>query len=101
MHRFVYLASASPRRAQLLDQIGVAHRALVAAADEDVERLEAERRGEAPEDYVRRVTRAKLRAARRRLATRALAETAQRAAVFKDQRFSDHAPLTIDYNFTL
>ena len=35
------------------------------------------------------------------LATRALAETAQRAAVFKDQRFSDHAPLTIDYNFTL
>jgi exodeoxyribonuclease III len=35
------------------------------------------------------------------LATPALAETAQRAAVFKDQRFSDHAPLTIDYNFTL
>ncbi|HOL38183.1 MAG TPA: nucleoside triphosphate pyrophosphatase [Rubrivivax sp.] len=74
MHRFVYLASASPRRAQLLDQIGVAHRALVAGADEDVERLEAERRGESPEDYVRRVTRAKLRAARRRLATRALAD---------------------------
>jgi exodeoxyribonuclease III len=35
------------------------------------------------------------------LATPALAETAQRAAVFKDQRFSDHAPLTIDYGFTL
>ena len=35
------------------------------------------------------------------LATRALAETAQRAAVFKDKRFSDHAPLIIDYNFTL
>jgi exodeoxyribonuclease III len=28
-----------------------------------------------------------------------LAETAQRAAVFKDQRFSDHAPLTVDYDF--
>lgn len=35
------------------------------------------------------------------LATRALAETAQRAAVFKEQRFSDHAPLIIDYNFRL
>lgn len=35
------------------------------------------------------------------LATRALAETAHRAAIFKGQRFSDHAPLTIDYQFTL
>ena len=74
MHAFVYLASASPRRAQLLDQIGVPHRPLVATADEDVEGLEAERRGESPEDYVRRVTRAKLRAARRRLGARALAD---------------------------
>ncbi|MDE2614197.1 MAG: septum formation inhibitor Maf [Burkholderiales bacterium] len=74
VHRFVYLASASPRRAQLLDQIGVRHRPLVAAADEDAERLEAERAGELPEDYVRRVTLAKLRAARRRLAARGLAQ---------------------------
>ncbi len=35
------------------------------------------------------------------LATPALAETARRAQVYKDQRFSDHAPLTIDYDFTL
>lgn len=31
------------------------------------------------------------------LASRALAETAQAAAVYKDQRFSDHAPLTVEY----
>jgi septum formation protein len=66
-HAFIYLASASPRRRQLLDQIGVVHRPLLADASEDVERLEAERPGEAPADYVRRVTLAKLQAARRRL----------------------------------
>jgi len=35
------------------------------------------------------------------LATPALAETARTAAVYKDQWFSDHAPLTIDYDFKL
>jgi exodeoxyribonuclease-3 len=35
------------------------------------------------------------------LATPALASTARAAAIYKDQRFSDHAPLTIDYDFTL
>jgi exodeoxyribonuclease-3 len=35
------------------------------------------------------------------LATPAMAAHARSAAVFKDQRFSDHAPLTIDYDFTL
>lgn len=35
------------------------------------------------------------------LATPALAETAKAAAVYKDQWFSDHAPLTIDYDFKL
>lgn len=35
------------------------------------------------------------------LATPALASTARSAAIYKDQRFSDHAPLTIDYDFTL
>ncbi len=35
------------------------------------------------------------------IATPALAETARAAAVYKDERFSDHAPLTIDYNFEL
>jgi septum formation protein len=71
-HEFVYLASQSPRRAQLLDQLGVRHVFLLADGDEDAEALEAERRGEMPAAYVERVTRAKLAAARRRLAARAL-----------------------------
>jgi len=70
---FVYLASQSPRRRQLLDQLGVRHELLVADADEDVEALEATRQGETPETYVERVTRAKLRAASRRLRARGLA----------------------------
>ena len=65
---FIYLASQSPRRAQLLDQLGVPHRLLIAQDDEDVEALEAERAGELPAAYVERVTRAKLVAARQRLA---------------------------------
>jgi septum formation protein len=69
---FVYLASQSPRRAQLLDQLGVRHALLLAEGDEDVEALEAERRGELPAAYVERVTRAKLAAARRRLKLRVL-----------------------------
>ncbi|MCZ2496776.1 septum formation inhibitor Maf [Xylophilus sp. Kf1] len=60
---FLYLASQSPRRSQLLDQLGVAHRILVAEADEDAESLEAVRPGEAPLAYVRRVTGLKLDAA--------------------------------------
>ena len=35
------------------------------------------------------------------LATPALAEQARRAAIYKEQKFSDHAPLTIEYDFTL
>lgn len=65
-HPFIYLASASPRRRQLLDQIGVAHRPLPADEAEDLEQLEEEHRGELPVDYVQRVTLAKLQAARRR-----------------------------------
>jgi septum formation protein len=69
---FIYLASQSPRRRQLLDQIGVRHELLLADAHEDAEALEAVRRGESPSAYVQRVTRAKLDAARQRLARRAL-----------------------------
>lgn len=65
--RFIYLASQSPRRRQLLEQIGVRHELLLPRADEDAEALEAERPGELPADYAPRVTRAKLRAARARL----------------------------------
>jgi len=35
------------------------------------------------------------------LATPGLAETARTASVFKDQRFSDHSPLTVEYGFKL
>ena len=69
---FVYLASQSPRRSQLLQQIGVAHRLLTPAADEDAEALEALRPNELPDAYVQRVTRLKLAAARQRLAQRGL-----------------------------
>jgi septum formation protein len=73
MSAFIYLASQSPRRAQLLDQLGVRHVPLLADGDEDVEALEAERNAELPTAYVERVTRAKLAAARHRLRARALA----------------------------
>ena len=72
MHDFIYLASQSPRRRQLLDQIGVRHELLLPGADEDAEALEAERPGELPADYVERVTLAKLAAARKRHAARGL-----------------------------
>jgi septum formation protein len=69
---FIYLASQSPRRRQLLEQIGVRHELLLAGADEDVEALEAERPGELAAAYVERVTRAKLKAAIARRAARRL-----------------------------
>ena len=72
-HEFIYLASQSPRRRQLLEQLGVRHELLLPGPEEDAEALEAERPGEAPAAYVERVTRAKLAAARTRLAARRLA----------------------------
>lgn len=68
----LYLASQSPRRRQLLDQIGVRHSLLLPGPEEDAEALEAARLGEAPEAYCRRVTLAKLEAARRRCLDRGL-----------------------------
>jgi septum formation protein len=67
VNEFVYLASQSPRRRQLLEQIGVRYKLLLPRPDEDAEGLEAERAGELPAAYVERVTRAKLLAARARL----------------------------------
>src|SRR3990167_2846332 len=67
---WLYLASQSPRRQQLLDQLGVAHRLLLPDEHEDAEGLEAERAGESPDDYVRRVTLAKYEAAHARLVRR-------------------------------
>ena len=69
---FVYLASQSPRRQQLLQQLGVRFELLLPDASEDAEALEAVRPGEGAEAYVRRVTRAKLNAARERLRRRGL-----------------------------
>lgn len=68
VHEFIYLASQSPRRGQLLRQIGVAHRLLAADPHEDVEALEAGLPGELPDVYVQRVAQLKLAAACRRLA---------------------------------
>jgi septum formation protein len=67
MSDFIYLASQSPRRSQLLDQIGVAHKLLLASPDEDAESLEDVRGAEAPARYVARVTGLKLDAAVQRL----------------------------------
>lgn len=72
MTSFIYLASQSPRRSQLLDQIGVAHTLLLPSDDEDAEALEVVLRGESPLHYVQRVTGLKLDAAVARLKARGL-----------------------------
>ncbi|MEY4764557.1 MAG: hypothetical protein RI907_1230 [Pseudomonadota bacterium] len=71
---WLYLASQSPRRRQLLDQLGVAHRLLLPDDHEDAEGLEAERAGELPLAYVQRVTMAKWEAAVARLQRRQAAQ---------------------------
>ena len=71
---FIYLASQSPRRSQLLAQLGVAHQLLLPSADEDSEALEVLVPGEAPRDYVQRVTALKLQAALARLHRLGLAD---------------------------
>lgn len=72
MSEFIYLASQSPRRRQLLEQLGVQHELLLPDPDEDTEALEDLRPGEAPATYVRRVTELKLDAAMERLRRRGL-----------------------------
>jgi septum formation protein len=69
---FIYLASQSPRRAQLLAQLGVQVELLLPDAGEDVEALEAALANEAPASYVQRVTQLKLDAALERIAKRGL-----------------------------
>ena len=68
---FIYLASQSPRRRQLLEQLGVRLSLLLPDDSDAAEALEAVRAGEAPATYVRRVTRLKLDDAVRRLAEQA------------------------------
>lgn len=72
MSKFIYLASQSPRRSQLLAQLGVRHELLLPDSNEDAEALEAVLLNEAPAAYVKRVTQLKLDAALQRLKRRGL-----------------------------
>jgi septum formation protein len=72
MANFIYLASQSPRRAQLLEQIGVKFELLLPDANEDAESLETALPNEAPARYVARVTALKLEAAVARMQRRGL-----------------------------
>ena len=78
MPDFIYLASQSPRRRQLLEQLGVRHSLLLPNEgddlEEDAEAIEAVFPGELPLDYVERVTGLKLDAAVARRSRRDLAE---------------------------
>ena len=71
-HSFVYLSSQSPRRKQLLEQLGVKFELLLPDASEDAEALEVVRPNEKPRTYVQRVTSLKLEAALQRLKNRGL-----------------------------
>jgi septum formation protein len=72
MPKFVYLASQSPRRRQLLEQLGVAYELLLPDESEDAEALEVVLPNEAPRAYVQRVTQLKLDAALARMKKRKL-----------------------------
>ena len=72
MKNFVYLASQSPRRRQLLGQIGVQYELLLATPEEDAESLELVLPNEVPLAYVKRVTQLKLEAAVQRMKQRGL-----------------------------
>ncbi len=72
MTKLIYLASQSPRRAQILEMLGVKFELLVADASEDAESLEAVLKNEAPSNYVKRVTGLKLDAAIARMKQRGL-----------------------------
>ena len=50
MANFVYLASQSPRRRQLLEQLGVRYELLLADSAEDAEALEVARENEVPDN---------------------------------------------------
>lgn len=63
----IYLASRSPRRLQLLQQIGIDARLLLDEDEARAEALETVRAGESPTHYVERVAMAKAKAARERL----------------------------------
>jgi septum formation protein len=72
MTDFIYLASQSPRRKQLLEAWGVRCELLLPDVSEDTEQLEIVLPGEAPTAYVQRVTDLKLTASLARLKRRGL-----------------------------
>ena len=72
MVQFIYLASQSPRRRQLLEQLGVRYELLLPDAGEDAEALEIALENEASARYAKRVTGLKLDAASARLTRRQL-----------------------------
>lgn len=72
MFPFIYLASQSPRRQELLKQIGVKYEMLAPEPGEDAESIEAIHPNEKARDYVARVTLAKSEAALERHIERAL-----------------------------
>ena len=71
-HSMIYLASRSPRRRELLTQMGVKFEPLLfrEGARSDHETDEAVRTGEQPDDYVRRVTQLKCESAWQRVVMR-------------------------------
>ena len=72
MFPYIYLASQSPRRQELLKQIGVKYEMLAPEPDEDTESIEASHPNEKARDYVARVTLAKSVVALNRHIERAL-----------------------------
>ena len=70
---FIYLASQSPRRRQLLEQLGVQYQLLLPDEGEDAESIEAVVGSEPPAAYVKRVTGLKVAAALQRRKRRGLA----------------------------
>lgn len=77
---FIYLASQSPRRQELLRQIGVPFQLLTPQDPQAAEALETALPNEAPSKYVRRVVLAKLDAALLRLAAGGLQQAPVLAA---------------------
>ena len=59
----IWLASQSPRRRQLIQTLGVDAKVYLAQQGIEAELLETPQDGEAPPDYVERVTQLKLQAA--------------------------------------
>ena len=71
-HSFIYLASQSPRRQELLKQLGVQFEMLLPSPEEDSESIEIPLPHEKARDYVERVTLAKSTAALQRWKEREL-----------------------------